>query len=72
MQLVRAKQVLGKILHHVVAFGLAVHDDVQADLLLQVDPVDVQVTWIDQRLEPHARVAGIGVQREPDRRLLPR
>jgi hypothetical protein len=34
--------------------------------------VDVQVTWIDQRLEPHARVGGIGVQREPDRRLLPR
>src|SRR5665811_595363 len=34
-----AVQMLGKILHHVVAFGLAVHDDIQADLLLQVDNV---------------------------------
>src|SRR5450759_4528837 len=32
-----AVQVLGKVLHHIVAFGLAVHEDVQADLLLQVD-----------------------------------
>jgi hypothetical protein len=31
----------------------------------QVDPVDVQVPWIDQRREPDPRVSGIGVQREP-------
>ena len=32
-----AVEVFGEVLHHVVALRLAVHDDVDADLLLQVD-----------------------------------
>ena len=35
-------EVLGEVLHHVVALGLAVHQHVQADLFLQRDdPVDL-------------------------------
>ena len=30
-----AVEVLGEVLHHVVALGLAVHEDVEAELLLQ-------------------------------------
>jgi hypothetical protein len=31
----------------------------------QVDPVVVQVPWMDQHREPRTRIGGIGVQREP-------
>ncbi len=46
-------EVLGEVLHHVVALRLAVHDDVEADLLLEVDDA------LDLRLHP-VEVVGLG------------
>jgi len=33
----------------------------------QVDPVDVEVPWMNERREPKARVVGIGAQSEAPR-----
>ena len=72
-----AVHLLGEVLDHVVALGLAVHEHVEADLLLEPDhALDLAAHQVEVLLlvdlalaQPHARLADLGRLRErADRR----